>query len=86
LTLIELLAVIAVVAILVALLPPAVQQDREAARKAQCQNRVKQIGLAAHDDHGQFKVFPMSHGGSSKTSTQTSACCRTSIRGRCTRR
>lgn len=64
-TLIELLVVIAIIAVLIALLLPAVQQARESARRTQCKNNLKQLGLALHNYESTFTCFPLNSGSTS---------------------
>ena len=68
--LVELLVVIAIIGILVALLLPAVQAAREAARRAQCQNRIRQIGIACLNYDDTTKHFPLGHNRQSRGSAK----------------
>ena len=86
-TLIELLVVIAIIAVLIALLLPAVQSAREAARRAQCINNLKQIGLALHNYHSANQLAPLGRRAVvDRVVGPYAACCPTWSRGRSTTR
>ncbi len=72
-TLVELLVVIGLIAILVSLLAPAVQQAREGARRTECRNKLRQIGIAMHNYVDAHRVFPLNYGNGPYDDTNTGA-------------